>query len=475
MDMLMLASRHCPEPLPDHPARLSQLATALQSDLEVLSYPSRNWDYSRGNGILEVAIIGAGCAGKSLAFGLRRYGITNVQIVDQCSPGLAGPWRTTARNHTLRTPKNVSGGMDWGIPNLNVQRWCEAKYGRDYWDTVAYIPRQLWAEYLDWYEQVLNLPIHYQTPIHDITWDPGQQVFQLHAPDRVIEARFVILASGLEAAGGKKLPALVEQHLPAQVYAHTADVIEFEQLQGKRVAVMGGGASAFDNALMASYAGAQQIDILVRRSQMPILNRIRWSEWNGYHRHYIELEDADKWQYTFAELELGQLPPPHTYQEVMRDPRIRVLTGAPLQQVRYEQGCIQGQYGPHHLEHDFLICGTGYHTDITQCPELGSLAKQITLWKDRYTPPSTQNHAGMAHSPYLGSNLELVPRDPAQDYLRRIFCLTGSVTLLSGFRANLSSLQFVAPRICHAIGGQLFQEHQPEIRAAFDSYNVPEF
>ena len=157
-----------PRRLPDADQRLHQLADNIATDLELLSYPSLTWDY--GCDSLEVAIIGAGYVGKSAAFGLRRHGINQVRIFDRCGPGQAGPWRTYARNATLRTPKDVTGGLDWGIPNLNFRRWCGACYGEEYWHSIRYIPRLLWADYLDWYGDVLALPMEYPTDIDDIHW-----------------------------------------------------------------------------------------------------------------------------------------------------------------------------------------------------------------------------------------------------------------------------------------------------------------
>lgn len=47
--------------------------------------------------------------------------------------------------------------------------------------------------------------------------------------------------------------------------------------QGKRVAVLGGGASAFDNAQHALGAGAGEVHVFVRRPQLPRINPIRWA------------------------------------------------------------------------------------------------------------------------------------------------------------------------------------------------------
>ena len=468
-----------PPLLPDADLRLTQLAQDVQADLEVVNYPDRNCDYSRGTDCLEVAIIGGGHTGKSAAFGLRRHGIPNVCIFDRQPAGQEGPWRTFARNATLRTPKIVTGGLDWGIANLNFRRWCAAGYGDDYWQRIRYIPRLVWADYLDWYGNVLNLPLQNETDIQDITWSEAEQCFWLHAiyqgQSTLYKARFIIFATGMECAGGRQIPSIVKDHLPTHCYHHTMDSIDFAVFAQQRVVIIGGGASAFDHALLLLEAGAKKVDIAIRRPHLPNLNRIRWSEWNGYHRHFIDLPDERKWAYSLSEFRLGQLPPPHTYYQAIHHPRLTLYTNAPLHRLEYKDGEIVGQYGNLPLHHDALICGTGFVTDLSLQSELKSLAPLIARWQDRFTPPTGDEHPELAQYPYLGKSLEFLPKSPDHGYLSHCYYLSSGAALLSGFRANLTGLQFALPRVAYDIGRQLFLEHQDEIWQVFSTYDKKEF
>jgi cation diffusion facilitator CzcD-associated flavoprotein CzcO len=464
-----------PERLANATERLQTLAANLARDLDLITHPRRHWDYAIAPDILEVAILGGGHTGRSAAFGLRRHGIDNIRIIDRNPSGFEGPWRTFARNATLRTPKVVTGGLDWGIPNLNFRRWCEALYGEDYWQQMTHIPRLLWAEYLDWYAAVLDLPIQNNTVVQDITWDATRQVFKLHTTGDPILARFIIFATGMECAGGKLIPDLVRHNLPDHCYHHTMDAIDFTAFKGKRVAIIGGGAGAFDNAIACLDGGAAAVDIFVRRKFLPNLNRIRWSEWNGYHRHYIDLPDRLKWRYSIEEMRLGQLPPPHTYYEAMSRPNLTLYADAPIQTLAYVNGEILGTYGDRNFTHDGMICGTGFITCLDHQPELQTLAPHILRWADKFTPNPEDRHAVMEQFPYLGRSLEFLPRDQSYDYLRRCYYLSSGAAILSGFRANLSGLQFALPRVAYDIGCQLFLEHQPEILAEFAAYDMLEF
>ncbi|MEL6553794.1 MAG: NAD(P)/FAD-dependent oxidoreductase [Cyanobacteria bacterium J06621_11] len=487
-----------PSALPDAPQRLYRLEESIREDLEIAQYPGRTWDYSRSSDILEVAILGAGHSGKSAAFGLRQRGISNVTIFDRRPAGSEGVWRAFARNAKLRSPKRITGGLDWGIPNLNFRRWCTACYGGEYWQSIQYIPRLLWAEYVDWYGQILSLPIQNNTDIQRITWNEVEQCFWLQATCKGVsalyKARFIIFATGMECAGGKNIPAIVKNNLPTSSYHHTMDEINFSAFKDKRVMVVGGGASAFDNALLLLKAGAAAVDLTIRRKTLPNLNRIRWSEWNGYHRHYIDLPDKDKWAYSLSELRIGQLPPAHTYYQAVNHPRFSLYTDAPIREISYDSqdsssqdshfqgksckenhGEVVGRYGNHHFRHDALICGTGFVTDIDRHTVLHELSPYVARWRDRFTPSPEEEHSELANFPYLGKSLEFIPTSSDHGYLSRCYYLSCGAAYLSGFRANLTDLQFALPRIIYDIGKQLFIEHQDEIRSDFDAYDNREY
>ncbi|NJM97170.1 MAG: SidA/IucD/PvdA family monooxygenase [Phormidesmis sp. RL_2_1] len=140
--------------------------------------------------------------------------------------------------------QKITGGLEWGIPNLSFRRWCAARYGDDYWQRIKYIPRLLWAEYLDWYGKVLDLPIQNDTDIQDIVWNEKEQCFWLHACYQglvsLYKARFVVLATGMECAGGKNIPSIIQENLPSHCYHHTMDAIDFSAFAGQRIMVIGG-------------------------------------------------------------------------------------------------------------------------------------------------------------------------------------------------------------------------------------------
>lgn len=71
------------------------------------------------------------------------------------------------------------------------------------------------------------------------------------------------------------MPDVVAASLPKSLYAHTCADIDFAGLAGKRLAILGGGASAFDNAQYALEAGVGEVHVFVRRAELPRVNPIR--------------------------------------------------------------------------------------------------------------------------------------------------------------------------------------------------------
>jgi cation diffusion facilitator CzcD-associated flavoprotein CzcO len=128
---------------------LSVLEARVRADLARTAHPEAAWlaptPAPDGKPALDVLIVGAGQSGIATAFGLMRSQVTNIQVVDRSEAGREGPWFTYARMHTLRSPKQYTG-PDLDIPSLTYQSWHEARFGKEDWQNLDLIPRELWAE-----------------------------------------------------------------------------------------------------------------------------------------------------------------------------------------------------------------------------------------------------------------------------------------------------------------------------------------
>src|SRR6187431_2359360 len=178
---------------------LDALERALQRDLELMSYPRREWLTARttkgGAPIHDVLVVGAGQGGLATAAALLRERVDNILVVDDHPLDRAGPWLNFARMVTLRTPKHLTG-PDLGIPNLTIQRWYEAQHGEGAWERLGLVPKETWAEYLAWYRRVLRIPVRADTTVELVDEAPSDgclvaDVVQGGRRDRIFARRIV--------------------------------------------------------------------------------------------------------------------------------------------------------------------------------------------------------------------------------------------------------------------------------------------
>ncbi|HMJ09973.1 MAG TPA: NAD(P)/FAD-dependent oxidoreductase [Polyangiaceae bacterium] len=471
------------EPLSSTPA-LDELSCRVQRELELLSYPKRDWLRPRqtpaGDGVHDVVIVGAGQGGLASAFGLMRERVSNLLVVDENPLDRAGPWLNFARMQTLRTPKHVSG-PELGVPSLTPEAWYEARHGSGSWQALDLIPKQAWAEYLRWYRCTLNIPVSPETRVGALRWDADARVWQIpttrHAREHTLYARRVVLATGIDGSGEWHVPALIRDALPAHAYAHTRDAIDFDALRGKRVAVLGAGASAFDNAATALERGAREVRVFFRREQLVSVNAYRWAEFVGFLKHLADLPDADKWRFILRILRMGQLPPKDTLRRASALPGFHLHPGSTWRSLEYGESGIGISTDQGRFDTDFVIIGTGFITDLQKRPELAHVEPFIARWADRYTPAPEERHEDLLRHPYLGQSFEFSEREPGSaPYLQYLHNYTFGCLLSLGFGgASISGMKYSIPRLVSGITRSLFVEDRHEYFASLCHFAEREF
>ncbi|MBB3172788.1 cation diffusion facilitator CzcD-associated flavoprotein CzcO [Endobacter medicaginis] len=464
---------------------LAALEAQVRQDLERVAYPAPLWVPPRTAGgapVLDVAIVGGGQGGLGAAFGLMRERIVNIRIFDRGEPGLEGPWVTFARMLTLRTPKHVTG-PDGGIPSLTPQSWFEARYGAEAWETLDKISRHDWQDYLRWFRAVLSLPVQNHSEVVDIepaTDDTGDRILRLSVlgPDgpQTHYTRKVVLATGIAGSGRWQIPASISQALPEDRYAHTAAEIDFERLRGARIAVLGAGASAFDNAATALEGGAGSVTLCLRRRVIPSVNPYRWMEQAGFLGHHAELPDRLRWEFMRHIFDLNQPPPQDTFWRCRRHTNFSFRTGAPFLDIRMQGNEVIATLPEGELAFDFLIVGTGFEVDFAQRPETARFAGQIALWRDRYTPEPGSEHALLGTYPYLGDAFQFVERDAgAAPELADIHNFTFGATPSMGLSgASISGMKYGVARLVSGIARDLYRTDAERHLVSLRAYETPE-
>jgi len=391
--------------------------------LRLIGHDPQNWVPDHPGIDHNVVIVGGGQSGCAFAFALRRTGIGKVSVIDMADDeARAGVWLNAARMNVLRTPKTLAG-PELGIPSLNFQAWYEARNSRAAYAAFERIPREAWAEYLAWYRQFLDIPVRYSTRLLRI--EPAAGHFRLHIeePDsaRVETTRKVILANGVAGNGGPYIPPVVSEALPRNLYAHTADRIDFTALRGRRVAVIGGAASAFDAAGVALESGATSVHLFARRASLAAIPISRVRGYPGIYDNYGELPDDVRWHQAVRFRRAGSTAPADAIERVLRFRNFHLHLAAPWEQARVEAGTILAQAAGEEFRFDFAIAGTGYFVAPQARPELGDFADEILLWRDRYTPPPGDEDPYLGAHPYLGAGHEYLEKTPGRaPYLRDI-------------------------------------------------------
>jgi cation diffusion facilitator CzcD-associated flavoprotein CzcO len=457
------------------PPSLAALTDAVQRDLELLNYAGPQWTRSRA-GVLDVAIVGGGQSGLGAAFGLMREKVRNILVLDESPAGFEGPWATYARMITLRTPKSLTA-IDFGMPNLTFRAWWEAQHGAAGWAALDKIPRPEWMAYLRWFRQVLALPVRNDAKVVAISpLEDGVHRLTL-ADGETLLARKVILATGIQGGGEWHTPDFIKQALPPSRYAHTSADIDYGAKAGQRIAILGGGASAFDNAQHALKLGVAAAHVFIRRPALPQVNPIRYMESVGFSRGYAHLDDATKYAVTDAFLTKNQPPTNDTFQRASAYPGFALHVSSPWLSVREMGGAVEITTPKGVFAYDFLVLSTGFKTDAGLRPELADLAGDIALWRDRYTPAPSAANPLIDDHPYLGPGFELQGKtDSGAARLYGLFAFNYSALASLGLTAAaLSGMAFALPKLISAVTAQLFLDDRETILDGFFHYAEPEF
>src|SRR5262245_50419404 len=380
------------------PQTLKELEARLRRDFELLVMPpAKDWleprEHPRYGPALDVAVIGAGMSGLAAAFALKCLAVRSLKMFDRSPAGFEGPWATFARMETLRSPPELSGPA-FGFANLTFRAWFEAQFGGAAWRQVHRIPRLQWMDYLRWYRRVIDVPIENDTELTDIGGDGDFIVLTLRAggSTRKVAARRVVLANGRDALGGAYTPDMFRGLDPRYV-RHSVEDIDFDALRGKVVGVLGAGASAVDNAAEALEHGAARAAMLVRRADVPRINKGMGIGSAGFWVGFHALTHAQKWSIVNYIDEVAGPPPRDSMFRVTRHNNFSIIPRCAPTAVRIEDGRVLLDTTRGRLGFDFLILATGLTVDWDQRPEFAALKPHVRLWGDEFTP---EGHTGYA-------------------------------------------------------------------------------
>lgn len=172
-------------------------------------------------GILDAVVIGAGQAGLSASYHLKRLGLAHVLLDANQSPG--GAWQHRWNSLTMNDVHGVAALPGSEPPDAGPARANEAV-----------------ARYFADYEQRNELPVVRPVRVDSVTSDGPELV--VHAGDRRWTGHALVNATGTWTRPFLPHYPGMETFLGEQL--HTVDYPGVQRFVGKRVLVVGGGASA---------------------------------------------------------------------------------------------------------------------------------------------------------------------------------------------------------------------------------------
>lgn len=457
---------------------LQTLQDQVHHDLDCIYYPEDPFipcNCEEDDQVLDVAIVGGGQCGMAAAFALMKLGVMHIKILDASLAGKEGCWLSYARMNMLRTGKYDMGPAH-SVPCLTFRHWYEAQYGAESFYQLSGVPTAMWMDYLCWYRQVLDLPI--ENSVKVISVEPEGDRFRLlcecNGASKAFLARKVVLATGRMGFGGPVIPDWLNS-IPSMLYAHSFQHIDFNALAGKRIGILGVGASAFDCAAVALEHGADSVHLLMRRATLPTHSGLAGMSHTSFRQGFYYLSDANRWR-IMAKATAHGVPPPKTALW-----RVQDYTNIFLHANMHIVDAVSSATGltlmttDNPFQVDFLIVCCGFDVDGSKRPELQTFIDQILLWRERIAPEISQANPRLARSPYLGSHFEFLERCPSQaPYLRHLYCFNHAAALSHGLiSSDIDGISIGAARLAEGIAADFFVQHLAKIEMEITASAAP--
>jgi cation diffusion facilitator CzcD-associated flavoprotein CzcO len=178
---------------------------------------------------------------------------------------------------------NMPDGMllrstcDWSLDPLDIHSIDAylVKLGKRCRD-VEPLSRSFYLDYAAWFQREKAIRSN-DTAVVSLLQD-GDGLVALTGDGGRIRSRSVVLAIGFGYFA--HVPPELASMFSANRYAHTCDLVDFGQLEGRRVLIIGGRQSAFEWTALIREAGAEAVHVSYRHAT-PAFAPSDWSWVNG--------------------------------------------------------------------------------------------------------------------------------------------------------------------------------------------------
>lgn len=208
----------------------------------------------------EVAIIGAGPYGLSLAAHLTAAGVPYRHFGVPMKL-----WRTAMPRGMYLKSQGFASNLSDARREMTLEAFCSAT-GRPYGSYGVPVALDTFVEYGRWFQAQLSLPVE-ESLVTSVTRDGDGFRLTIDGTER-LNARAVVLAVGVEHFA--HLPSPYSE-LPRTLCSHSSAQTDLAAFKDRRVIVIGAGQSALETAALLHEGGAD-VQVLARRPRLA---------WNG--------------------------------------------------------------------------------------------------------------------------------------------------------------------------------------------------
>jgi FAD-dependent urate hydroxylase len=331
---------------------------------------------------VEVAIVGAGPYGLSLAAHLRKAGVSVRQF------GLPMQlWRDYMPEGMFLKSQGFASNLSDPDHTHTLEAFCRAT-GRPYASYGLPVPLDTFVAYGQWFRDEL-VPDVEEVLVTDVAQAGGGFEVTL-ANSEQLRARKVVVAIGVEAFAHVPEPLSA---LPSSVCTHSSAHTDLGAFRGQEVVVVGAGQSALETAALLHEKGAS-VQLVARKDKIawngpplpldrPVLQKLRepesglgsgWATWFYSNQPGLFRRLPRSTRVYRARTALG--PAGATWLRSRVEGQFPVLTGYSVKWARVQDGGVRlglaGAGGSsRELAADHVIAGTGYRTDLTRLPFFG--------------------------------------------------------------------------------------------------------
>jgi len=344
-------------------------------------------------GIAEVAIVGAGPYGLSIAAHLAARGV---------KPAIFGPpmasWRQGMPPGMRLKSEGFASSLSDPQDAFTLKAFCESR-NLPYADENLPVPVDTFVAYGDAFQKRFAPQLDTRLVKHVAAAPHG---FTLQLDDgECVEARRVIVATGIHAF--RRMPEALQGLGPERV-SHSSAVQDYARFAGRRVVVVGAGSSATDVAAALLQHGAEVTLVCRRANALAFIaggqprgwrDRLMapttplgpgWKKWLAVKAPLLFRKLPDRLRARIVQTTLG--PAPCWFIREAIEGKIAVRAGATIVDARQTPGGVALEIATAGgaratIEADHVVAGTGFKVDLARLPFLdaGVLARLALMEK----------------------------------------------------------------------------------------------